>query len=169
MFFNLAIAAGSETTRNSITAGVLAFIEHPEAWTRLRADRSLLGSAIEEVLRWSSSTTYNRRTATRDVERRGTRIRAGDKVLLWWQSANLDEAVFVEPTRFDISRDPNPHLTFGLGTHFCLGANLARLEMRLVFDGLADRFARIELAGPVERTRSNKHTGFRHLPVRVVG
>jgi cytochrome P450 len=166
MAFNLLIAAGSETTRNSITAGVLAFLEHPDQWDRLAADRSLLPSAIEEVLRWSSSTTYNRRTATVDVERRGATIRAGDKVVLWWQAANFDPEAFAEPRRFDIGRAPNPHLTFGHGSHFCLGANLARTEMRLVFAGLLDRVERIELAGPPERTRSNKHTGFRHLPVR---
>lgn len=165
MFFNLLIAAGSETTRNSITAGMLALIEHPELWDELKADRSLLPSAIEEMLRWSSSTTYNRRTATRDVERRGKTIRAGDKVVLWWLAANFDEREFVEPTRFDIRRDPNPHLTFGIGPHFCLGANLARMEMRLVFDGLLERVARVRSTGSPERTRSNKHGGFRHAPV----
>lgn len=167
MFFNLLIAAGSETTRNSIAAGVVALVEHPDQWRALRADRSLLPSAIEEVLRWSSSTVYNRRTATVDVERHGQRIRAGDKVVLWWIAANFDERAFAEPLRFDIGRTPNPHLTFGLGSHFCLGANLARLEMRLVFDGLLDRVEAIELEGPVERTRSNKHLGFRHVPVRL--
>ncbi|HVN51912.1 MAG TPA: cytochrome P450 [Acidimicrobiales bacterium] len=167
MFFNLLIAAGSETTRNSITAGLLALIDHPDQWAMLAHDRTAMPTAIEETLRWSSSTTYNRRTATTDVERHGTTIRRGDKVVLWWQAANFDDAVFAEPLRFDLTRDPNPHLTFGHGAHFCLGANLARLEMRLVFDGLLDRFERVELAGPVERTRSNKHTGFRHLPVRV--
>jgi cytochrome P450 len=166
MAFNLLIAAGSETTRNSITAGVLAFVEHPDQWDRLVADRALLAPAIEEVLRTSSSTTYNRRTAAVDVERRGETIRAGDKVVLWWGAANHDPEVFADPRRFDVGRDPNPHLTFGHGAHFCLGANLARLEIRLVFEGLLDRVERIELAGPPERTRSNKHTGFRHLPVR---
>lgn len=168
MAFNLLVAAGSETTRNSITAGVLALVEHPDQWDRLVADRSLLPTAVEEVLRTASSTTYNRRTATVDVERRGATIRAGDKVVLWWQAANFDPEVFAEPRRFDVGRDPNPHLAFGHGSHFCLGANLARLEIRLVLAGLLDRVARIELAGPPERTRSNKHTGFRHLPVRFV-
>ena len=169
MAFNLLVAAGSETTRNSITAGVLAFVEHPDQWDRLRHDRSLLSTAVEEVLRCSSSTTYNRRTATVDVERRGATIRAGDKVVLWWQAANHDPDVFDDPRRFDTGRDPNPHLTFGHGSHFCLGANLARMEMKLVFSGLLDRVERIELDGPPERTRSNKHTGFRHLPVRFTG
>jgi cytochrome P450 len=168
MFFNLLIAAGSETTRNAITAGVIALMERPEQWQALRRNRNLVPGTVEEILRWSSSTAYNRRTATADFERHGETVRAGDKVVLWWPAANFDERVFDEPTRFDIHRDPNPHLTFGTGTHFCLGANLARLEMRLVFDGLLDRVSHLEPAGPVERTRSNKHLGFRHAPVRLV-
>lgn len=168
MFFNLLIAAGSETTRNSIAAGVKALIENPDQWQALRADRTLLSTAVEEMLRWASSTPYNRRTATRDVELRGQKIRAGDKVTLWWASANRDEDVFPDPFRFDVRRQPNPHLTFGYGNHFCLGAALARTEMRLVFAGLLDRFAEIHLDGPIEWTRSNKHTGVRHMPVRFV-
>lgn len=166
MFFNLLVAAGSETTRNAITAGLLALLDHPEQWRALREDRSLLDSAVEEILRWASSTTYNRRTATADVERHGQRIAAGEKVVLWWQAANFDERVFDNPMEFDIRRDPNPHLTFGIGTHFCLGAKLARLEIRLVFDCLLDRVETLEPSGPIERTRSNKHAGFRHAPVR---
>ncbi len=167
MFVHLLVAAGSETTRNTITAGMLALIDRPDDWDALRADRSLLPGAIEEMLRWASSTIYNRRTATGDVERHGQTIRAGDKVVLWWQAANFDERVFDDPHRFDLRRDPNPHVAFGLGTHFCLGANLARLEIGLVFDGLLDRVARPEALGPAERTRSNKHAGFRHAPVRL--
>lgn len=167
MFFHLLAAAGSETTRNTITAGLLALIDHPDQWEVLRADRSLLPGAVEEMLRWASSTIYNRRTATREVERHGHVLRPGDKVVLWWQAANFDERVFDDPLRFDIGRSPNPHLSFGIGSHFCLGANLARMETRLVFGGLVDRAARIELDGPVERARSNKHAGFRHAPVRL--
>jgi cytochrome P450 len=167
MFFHLLVAAGSETTRNSITAGLLALIEHPHDWHALRQDRTLLPTAIEEMLRWASSTIYNRRTATQDVERHGQTIRAGDKVVLWWQAANFDERAFADPSRFDIRRSPNQHLAFGVGSHFCLGANLARLEMTLVFDGLLDRVGAVAAAGPVERTRSNKHAGFRHAPVRL--
>ena len=167
MFFHLLVAAGSETTRNSITAGLLAFMDRPEQWEALRADRTLLPGAVEEMLRWASSTVYNRRTATAEVERHGQVIRPGDKVVLWWQSANFDERVFADPLAFDIRRNPNPHLAFGAGSHFCLGANLARLEITLVFDGLLDRVESIESAGPVERTRSNKHAGFRHAPVRL--
>lgn len=166
MFFHLLVAAGSETTRNSITAGLLALIDRPEAWDELREDRSLLPTAVEEMLRWASSTVYNRRTATQEVERHGEVMRPGDKVVLWWQAANFDERVFADPLRFDIHRQPNPHLSFGIGSHFCLGANLARLEISLVFDALLDRVERIEPAGTAERTRSNKHAGFRHAPVR---
>jgi len=167
MFFNLLIAAGSETTRNSLAAGLVALIDHPDQWQALAADRSLLPSATEEILRRTSSTAYNRRTATTDVELRGTRIAAGAKVLLWWSSANHDEDVFADPFRFDVRRRPNRHLAFGHGSHFCLGANLARLEIKVVLAALLDRFDHIELTGPVEWTRSNKHTGIRHLPVRV--
>ncbi len=166
MLFHLLVAAGSETTRNSITAGMLALMERPAEWEALRADRTLLPAAVEEILRWASSTVYNRRTATREVVRHGATIRPGDKVVLWWQSANFDERVFVDPWAFDIRRAPNPHLAFGMGGHFCLGANLARLEITLVLDGLLDRVAGAELVGAVERTRSNKHAGFRHVPVR---
>lgn len=166
MFFHLLVAAGSETTRNSITAGLLALIERREQWEALRADRTLLSPAVEEILRWASSTIYNRRTATAEIERHGQILLPGDKVVLWWQSANFDERVFANPLEFDIRRTPNPHLSFGAGSHFCLGANLARLEIKLVFDALLDRAEWIDLAGAVERTRSNKHAGFRHAPVR---
>ncbi len=166
MLFHLLVAAGSETTRNTITAGMLALIDRPDDWEALRADRALLPAAVEEMLRWASSTVYNRRTATREIERHGRTIRPGDKVVLWWQSANFDERAFAEPLVFDIHRSPNPHLSFGVGSHFCLGANLARLEISLVFDGLLDRVVAVEPAGRVERTRSNKHAGFRHVPVR---
>ena len=128
MFFHLLVAAGSETTRNTITAGLLALVERPAQWEALRTDRTLLANAVEEMLRWASSTIYNRRTATRAVERHGQTIRTGDKVVLWWQAANFDERVFTDPHTFDIRRSPNPHLAFGIGNHFCLGANLARLR-----------------------------------------
>jgi len=167
MFFNLLIAAGSETTRNSIAVGLAALIEHGDQWDLLQRDRGCLATAIEEMLRWASSTTYNRRTATRDATVGGVEIRAGDKVTLWWASANRDEDVFDEPFRFDVRRDPNPHLAFGYGSHFCLGANLARLEMRLIFEGILDRFDRPRLTGPIVWTRSNKHTGVRSMPIEL--
>ena len=167
MFFTLIIAAGSETTRNSIALGMLALTERPDALDNLRDDRSLLPNAVEEVLRWASSTPYNRRTATRDVEIGGQQIRAGDKVTLWWASANRDEAVFTDPYTFDIARNPNPHLAFGRGTHFCLGAALARMEIRVVLDALLDKVGQVSLTGPVEYVRSNKHAGVRHMPVHL--
>jgi cytochrome P450 len=167
MFFSLIIAAGSETTRNSIAVGMLALTEHPDALERLRNERERLPGAVEEILRWASSTPYNRRTATRDVEVGGQQITAGDKVTLWWASANRDESVFPEPYTFDIDRNPNPHLAFGRGTHFCLGAALARMEIRVVFDALLDRVGEVSVTGPVEYVRSNKHAGVRHMPVHL--
>jgi len=165
MFFNLLIAAGSETTRNSLALGLMGLIEHPDQWRALQGDGALLAGAVEEMLRWASSTPYNRRTATRDLHIRDCHVHAGDKVTLWWASANRDEQVFSEPFRFDVHRTPNPHLAFGHGAHFCLGAALARLEIRVMLDALLDRCDHIELAGAVEWTRSNKHTGLRHMPV----
>jgi cytochrome P450 len=167
MFFSLIIAAGSETTRNSIAVGMLALTERPDALDKLRDERSLIPNAVEEILRWASSTPYNRRTATRDVEIGGQQIRAGDKVTLWWASANRDESVFSDPYTFDIARNPNPHLAFGRGTHFCLGAALARMEIRVVLDALLDKVGQVSLTGPVEYVRSNKHAGVRHMPVRL--
>jgi cytochrome P450 len=167
VFFSLIIAAGSETTRNSIAIGMLALTEHPQAWETLRNDRARLPTAVEEMLRWASSTPYNRRTATRDVQIRGQHIKAGDKVSLWWTSANRDADVFAAPYTFDIARNPNPHLAFGRGVHFCLGAALARMEMRVMFDALLDRVGAVTLVGPVEYVRSNKHAGVRHMPVRI--
>jgi cytochrome P450 len=167
MFFSLLVAAGTETTRNSIAVGLLAFLDNWDQWLVVDDDRSLVPSAVEEILRWASSTTYNRRTATRAIHVDQHTIAAGDKVTLWWASANRDEHVFGDPFRFDVRRDPNPHLAFGHGTHFCLGANLARLEIRVMLAALFDQVAAIELAGPPEWTRTNKHTGIRHLPVTI--
>jgi cytochrome P450 len=168
MFFSLLIAAGSETTRNSITLGLLALAQRSEQWQLLAQDRSRLPAAVEEVLRYASTTPYNRRTAVVDTELRGVRIAAGDKVTLWWASANYDEDVFIDPFTFDVARAPNPHLAFGHGVHFCLGANLARMEIRLVLDAFLDRFDSVQPNGPIEWTRSNKHTGVRHVPVSLV-
>ena len=165
MFFNLLVIAGSETTRNSIALGMAALIDHPEQLAALRDDRSLMAGAVEEILRWTSATLYNRRTATADTELGGQAIRQGDKVTLWWPSANRDEVVFEDPFRFDIRRDPNPHLTFGYRAHFCLGANLARMEIRCIFDELLDRLEGFALAGPVQRDRTNKHAGVRRMPM----
>jgi cytochrome P450 len=168
MFFNLLIAAGSETTRNSIALGVHALAERPTQWRLLRGDPSLLGGATEEILRWASSTSYNRRTATDDATLGDHLVSAGDKVTLWWSSANRDEAVFDDPFTFDVRREPNRHLAFGHGSHFCLGANLARLEIRVMLEALLDAVDHVEPTGPIEWVRSNKHTGVRHMPVRFV-
>lgn len=166
-FFNLLFAAGSDTTRNAIAGGVHALVEHPAQLTVLRDDPGALATAVEEMLRWTTPSPSKRRTATRDVTLAGHAIRPGDKVLLWEGSANRDERVFAEPMGFDVRRDPNPHLGFGQGIHFCLGANLARLELRVVVSELLATFARWEPAGPIEWTRSNRHTGIRHLPMRM--
>lgn len=167
LFLSLIVAAGSETTRNSIAIGMSALSERPEMWEGLRENREMLPTAVEEMLRWASTTPYNRRTATRDVEMHGKRIKAGDKVTMWWASANRDDAVFADPYTFDITRNPNSHLAFGRGVHFCLGASLARMEMRVMFDVLVDRVESVTMNGPIEYVRSNKHTGVRHMPVHI--
>ena len=166
-FLTLLLVAGSETTRNAIAGGLLALIEHPGELARLRARRDLVPSAVEEILRWTSPTAYNRRTATRDAALGGATIRAGEKVTHWYPSANRDAAVFADPFRFDVSRAPNPHLAFGNGVHHCLGASLARTEIAVVLDEILARGLGFELDGAVEWARSNKHTGMRHLPLRV--
>jgi cytochrome P450 len=164
-FFSLLFAAGSETTRNAIAGGLLALLERPAELHALRDDMGLLSVAIEEMLRWTTPSPAKRRTATRKVELAGHTIEPGDKVLFWEGSANRDEAVFERSMEFDLRRDPNPHLAFGHGVHYCLGANLARLEMRVMFEELLPTFSSVDLAGPVEWTRSNRHTGMRHMPV----
>jgi cytochrome P450 len=168
LLFSLLVAAGTETTRNTIAVGLAELARHPEAWDALADDPDAVPAAVEELLRWASSTPYNRRTATRDVELGGHWIRAGDKVTLWWASANRDEAEFDDPFRFDVTRTPNRHLAFGHGAHFCLGARLARLEIRVVVEEMVRTVARLEPLGPIEWTRSNKHTGVRHLAVELV-
>jgi cytochrome P450 len=167
-FFSILVVAGNETTRIAIAHAVLAFCEYPGQWERLRASPELLGPATEEVLRWSCPTHFMRRTATAGTELGGAAIRAGDKVVLWHVSGNRDETEFAEPDVFDVARSPNRHLSFGRGgPHLCLGAHLARLEIRVVLAGLARRVARFELAGPPRRIRSNFTNGLRELPVRV--
>jgi cytochrome P450 len=167
-FFSILVVAGNETTRIAIAQGVLAFCEHPEQWQRLRADPGLLPAAADEVLRWTCPTHFMRRTAAADTELGGARIRAGDKVVLWYVSGNRDEAEFADPDAFDVGRSPNRHLSFGRGgPHLCLGAHLARLEVRVVLAALARRVAGFELAGPPRRIRSNFTNGLRELPVRV--
>ena len=167
-FFSILVVAGNETTRIANAQGVLAFCEHPEQWQRLRADPCLLPAAADEVLRWTCPTHFMRRTATTDTVFGGAQIRAGDKVVLWYVSGNRDDAEFTDPDVFDIGRSPNRHLSFGRGgPHLCLGAHLARLEVRVVLGALARRVAGFELAGPPRRIRSNFTNGLRELPVRV--
>lgn len=165
-FFLLLAVAGNETTRNLISGGMRALIEHPEERARLVADPALVPTGIEELLRWVSPLIHFRRTATRDVEMHGQTIREGDKVVIFYPSANMDERVFVNPQTFDVGRTPNEHLAFGIGEHFCLGANLARLEIRLIFEELLRRLPDLEFAGPVRRLRSNFINGIKAMPVR---
>ena len=167
MFLVQLLVAGNETTRDLISSGLLAFADHPDQWPRLRADRSLVPGAVEEMLRWSSPVVSFMRTATRDVELRGVEIAAGEPVLMLFASANRDEDVF-GPTAgtFDVARSPNPHLAFGQGNHFCLGAPLARLEGRVLLDELLDRFGAVERAGEVERSPSSVVTGVRRAELR---
>ncbi len=168
LFFVLLITAGSETTRNAISGGTLAFVERPELWERFRAEPArLMPTAVEEILRWTTPTAYNRRTATCAVEVGGRAMRAGEKVTVWYASANRDETVFPDPFGFDLERHPNEHLAFGAGPHLCLGAPLGRLEIRIVFEELVSRVQKVELTGDVEWMRTNKFTGMRHMPVRL--
>jgi cytochrome P450 len=167
LFFSLLFSAGAETTRNAVAGGLLALADHSDQLSALRADLSLLPTAIEEMVRWTSPSPSKRRTATRDVELGGCVIEAGQKVQIWEGSANRDAMVFSDPDVFDIARKPNPHLGFGQGVHYCLGANLARLELRVLFEELLDRFSSVQVVKPVEWTRSNRHTGIRHLVVEL--
>jgi cholest-4-en-3-one 26-monooxygenase len=169
MFFMMLSVAGNETTRNAIAHGMNAFLENPDQYELLAEDPDArLPGATEEILRWASPVMYFRRNATRDMELRGQTIRAGDKISLWYISANRDEDVFDDPFTFDITRDPNPHIAFGGGgPHFCLGAQLARLEIRVLFEELVTRAPRIEALGDADRLRSNFIGGIKHLPVRL--
>jgi cholest-4-en-3-one 26-monooxygenase len=165
-FFLVLAVAGNETTRNLISGGLLALLEHPDQMARLTADPSLIPSAVEEMLRWVTPVIYFRRTATCDTEIRGVKIKENDKVVMYYSSANRDEDVFPHASTFDVSRTPNDHLSFGYGEHFCLGANLARLEIRIMFEELLRRLPDIRLGGEVRRLRSNFINGFKEIPVR---
>ncbi len=163
----LLIAAGNDTTRNAFSGGVAALVEHPAQRDRLIADPALLPLAIEEILRWTSPIGSFLRTAVADFVLAGTRIRAGDTVAIFYPSANRDERVFSEPYRFDITRSPNPHLTFGFGTHFCLGTNLARAELKASLTALLPYLADLELCGEPTRIRQTHVLGYAHLPLRL--
>jgi cytochrome P450 len=160
------LVAGNETTRNLLSGGLVALAEHPEQWAALRADRSLLPGAVEELLRWTTPVISFMRTATRATVVRGQAIAEGDPLLLVYASANRDESVFgPDADQFRIDRHPNPHLSFGFGPHFCLGAALARIEARVVLDELLDRFSSVEVAGEVTRTASPVIAGVRQAPL----
>jgi cytochrome P450 len=167
LFFSLLFSAGAETTRNAVAGGLLALADHPSQLALLRSDLALLPTAVEEMVRWTSPSPSKRRTATRDVSLGGCAIEAGQKVQIWEGSANRDAAVFANADSFDVARKPNPHLGFGQGVHYCLGANLARLELRVLFEELLGRFSSVQVVKPVEWTRSNRHTGIRHLMVEL--
>jgi cholest-4-en-3-one 26-monooxygenase len=169
LFFLLLSVAGNETTRNAISHGMNAFLENPDQYELLVSDPDrYLPGAVEEILRWATPVLYFRRNATRDIVVGGQQIAEGDKISLWYISANRDEDHFEDPFRFDITRDPNPHIAFGGGgPHFCLGAQLARLEIRMLFEELAKRYPRIEALGAPDRLRSNFIGGIKHLPVAL--
>lgn len=166
-FFILLFPAGAETTRSAIGLGLKTLIERPEQLARLRAEPALVRSAGEEIVRWTTPSIYKRRTATRDAELAGQRIAAGDKVTIWEMSANRDETVFEDPFRFDIGRTPNRHIGFGFGPHICLGAGLARLELKLALQTLFARIADFELAGDAPFTPNNRLLGLKRLPLKI--
>jgi len=165
-FYFLLVVAGNETTRNALSGGLLALLENPGELRKLREDPSLVRPAVEEVVRWTSPVIQFCRTATEDVELRGKKVRAGDSLCLFYPSANRDEEVFPDGDVFRVDRSPNPHLAFGIGEHYCLGANLARLELQVAFRHLLARFEHVELAGEVERLRSSFVGGIKRVPIR---
>lgn len=168
--FLLLVVAGNETTRQAITHGMLALDEHPTELSRLVQAPALMPTAVEEILRWASPVLHFRRTATREVMIRDQVIRRGDKVVLWFVSANRDEEVFQDPFRFDVGRSPNEHMAFGKsGVHTCLGSHLARLEIRVMFEELLPYLPSLEVAGAPVRMRSNFTNAIKHLPVRYEG
>jgi cytochrome P450 len=166
-FFVQLVTAGNDTTKTMLTAGLLTLLDHPDQLLALRADPALLPDAVEEILRYDNPLHYFRRTATADIVLGGKEIKAGDKVAMIYTSANRDPAVFEQPNVFDIFRHPNPHLSFGIAEHFCLGAHLARLEARVFFEELMARYPKIEVAGEPVRIRSNLNNAYRSAPMRL--
>lgn len=164
-YCELLVEAGNETTRNAISGGLLAFSEHRGEWEKLRDSPELLSDAVEEILRWVSPISHFTRTATEDGEVRGTKIRAGEQVALYFASANRDEEVFEDPFAFRVDRRPNPHLAFGNGPHFCIGAHVARVELETIFRHLLARLESFEVVGTVERLRSIVNGSIKHLPL----
>lgn len=166
-FFVQLVTAGNDTTKTMLSSGLLALLQHPDQMQALRDDPSLVNGAVEEILRWANPLHYFRRTVTEDTEIRGVPLEAGQKLAMVYTSANRDEEVFADPHTFDIRRDPNPHLSFGIAEHFCLGVHLARLEGRVFFEELLATFPTIELTGEPRRTRSNLNNAYKEIPVRL--
>jgi cytochrome P450 len=167
LFLDLLMLGGNETTRHGAVGGVLALVESPRQWERLRALPEVTPAAVNEVLRWTSPSRHVLRRARRDVELHGRTIRAGEDVVVWHTSMNRDERAFPEPDRFDLGRTPNVHAAFGSGAHYCLGAALATLELRVFLGELARRVARVELLAPPKRLASSVINGIKHLDVRL--
>ena len=165
-YFLVLVVAGNETTRNSASGGLMALIENPGEMAKLRADPGLSDCASEEIVRWTTPVNQFCRTTNEDLELYGKQIRAGDAFCLFYASANRDEDVFADGDSFRVDRKPNPHVGFGIGEHFCLGASLARLELRVIFRELAERLEEIEIAGPCDRARSSFLGGFKRMPIR---
>lgn len=165
-YYVIVASAGHDTTKDAISGGLRALIENPGELARLRDDPSLMGTAVEEMIRWSTPVKEFMRTATADTEVRGVKIAEGESVYLAYVSGNRDEEVFTDPFRFDVGRDPNKHVAFGYGVHFCLGAALARMEMNSLFTELIPRLDAIELAGPPELSATTFVGGLKHLPIR---
>jgi cytochrome P450 len=168
-FFVQLVTAGNDTTKGMLGSGLLTLLRHPDQLAELRADPALIPGAVEEILRYANPLHYFRRTAMADVALSGTQIASGDKVAMYYTSANRDEEVFTDPQTFDVHRHPNPHLSFGIGSHFCLGVHLARLEGRVFFEELLESFKTIELTGAPVRIRSNLNNTLKRLPVRLSG
>ena len=166
-FLNQLVVAGNDTTKGMIAGGLFALLQHPDQLDVVRSDRGTVPTAVEEILRYENPLHYFRRTAKVDTELRGKQIKAGDKVAMWYTSANRDEDVFPDADRFDVRRSPNPHLSFGIAQHFCLGVHLARLEGRVFFEELVATFPLIEQTGDARRIRSNLNNGLKSLPVRL--
>ncbi|MFT6399806.1 MAG: cholest-4-en-3-one 26-monooxygenase [Bradymonadia bacterium] len=166
-FFLLLSVAGNETTRNAISHGIRALAANPDEWTRLQKDRSLLDTAVEETVRWATPVIYFRRTVTRDLDFHGHQFKENDKLAIYYSSGNRDEAVFDDPFRFDVGRNPNDHIAFGHGQHFCLGASLARLEIKVFYDELLKRVERLTPNGDLRFLRSNFINGIKEMPVGI--
>lgn len=165
---HLVLAGGQETTRQAIVGSAMAFAEHPDQWRRLRCDGTLLQTAVEEIIRWSAPSLNVMRTATRDIMIGATRVRAGDQVTMWNPILNRDDAAFPDAATFDVARDPNRHLSFGMGSHFCLGAWLARQELQVLLEEMRPRVRHLEPAGQPRRSRSSRTWGYDHFPVRFI-